>query len=135
MMTRCPSAAGLLGVTMLVTLLACCASPSTLRCPDGSTISGGVDEAVVQAQYGLPDVIGESSGDETRLYSPYSRPEYYWPRKATTKLYYLGRDSTFRIENGGLVAVTVIDPELRSMLQEIAERSTNSQRRGIGGRE
>jgi hypothetical protein len=99
-------------------------SGCAISCPDGSSISRGVDEATVQTRFGLPDAISDTSGDQRRFYSPFNRPEDEWPRTAAKEFYYLRSTSAFRFQGGKLVAVySIQNSDLRSLVERIVERT------------
>lgn len=58
---------------------------------------------LVQAKFGLPDLIKDSSGDRSRLYSTKQRPEYEWPAYAPRTFYYFKEDKYFTFIYGRLV--------------------------------
>jgi hypothetical protein len=94
----------------------------TVTAPDGTAFPRGADEAAVQAKFGMPEVVSESSGDTMRLYTPFDRPEEYWPRDSRTELYYIARNTVFRFDRSGLVSAAELgDSPSLSLLNEIAE--------------
>lgn len=69
---------------------------------------------VVQAKYGLPDLIKDSSGDRSRLYTPRQRPEYEWPAYAPRTFYYFKEDKYFTFVYGRLVETGTIPDYIKN---------------------
>lgn len=76
----------------------------------------------VQADLGLPDVIGDRSGDRGRFYTPYNRPTYEWPADAPRTFYYLDRDLQITFVNGRAVAASGIDKEEWATVQRVLDK-------------
>jgi hypothetical protein len=67
----------------------------------------------VQAEFGLPDVIADSSGDQERYYVPSHRPEDEWPADAPRTFFYLDRGLAVTFVSGKAVGAEPIDADLR----------------------
>ena len=78
----------------------------------------------VQAEYALPDVISDESGDLQRFYVPSRRPPWEWPAEAARTFYYLDRDLAVKFVRGKAVSATSIGKELReSTLEPLVRRA------------
>jgi hypothetical protein len=77
----------------------------------------------VQAEFGMPDVIADQSGDQKRFYTPQRRPEEEWPPDAPRTFYYLGRNLEVVFVRGRASRVRAIRPAEREHLQRMVERT------------
>jgi hypothetical protein len=80
---------------------------------DTGGVRRGTPITRVQADYGLPDVIADRSGDQKRYYLPAHRPEDEWPADAPRTFYYLERGLAVTFVNGKAVGAEPIDADLR----------------------
>jgi hypothetical protein len=94
-------------------ILACIAVLMVGYSGNNGSIRRGTPITHVQLDYGLPDVISDSSGDETRYYVPTNRPEYEWPADAPRTFYYLERGLAVTFVSGKTVTAEPIDADLR----------------------
>lgn len=83
----------------------------------------------VQLEYGLPDVISDTSGDLARSYAPSSRPAEEWPAEAPRTFYYLDRDLAVTFVLGRATAAGPIEPGLRDRW---LQRQADNQSRRVG---
>jgi hypothetical protein len=90
---------------------------ASVLCAGCSAIEGGIRRGTpithVQAEYGLPEVVADESGDLKRFYVPTHRPAYEWPADAPRTLYCLDRGLAVTFVSGKVVRVEQIDAELR----------------------
>ena len=96
------------------------ALPAVLILANGCTpVESGVRHGTpithVQADYGMPDVISDRSGDLERFYVPAHRPESEWPWDAP-RTYYLDRNLPITFVRGRAVRATAIDAEARELM-------------------
>jgi hypothetical protein len=99
------------------TFILACTTALLVGC---SVESGGVRRGTpitqVQLDYGNPDVISDTSGDEKRFYVPTNRPEYEWPADAHRTFYYLERNMAVMFVLGKAVSSTPIPAEEREQV-------------------
>lgn len=94
---------------------------------DDGSLRRGTRITDVQAEYGLPDVIVDVSGDERRFYVPTRRPEHEWPADAPRTFYYLGRNVAVTFVSGKAVRAEPIDRELRdAVLAPLVQRQEHA---------
>jgi hypothetical protein len=83
-----------------------------------SGIRRGTPITHVQLDLGEPDVISDSSGDQTRFYVPMNRPKEEWPWDAPRTFYYLDRNLAVTFECGKAVGAETINAETRRLTLE-----------------
>ena len=95
-------------------ILACTFAVSGGCAADHAAVRRGTPITHVQAEYGLPDVIADRSGDQARFYVPARRPQAEWPADAPRTFYYLERDLAVTFVSGKAVRPSrPIDRQLR----------------------
>jgi hypothetical protein len=85
---------------------------------DGSGLRWGTPITSLQADYGEPNVISDSSGDLTRFYVPTNRPREEWPWDAPRTFYYLDRNFAVTFVRGKAVRAGAIDAATREQTLE-----------------
>lgn len=81
----------------------------------------------IQLDFGLPDVISDSSGDLARFYVPSDRPESEWPANAPRTFYYIERNLQVVFINGKAVKAHDIESDLReSVLMPLLDRMSKA---------
>ena len=88
-------------------------------CSLGNTgIRRGTPITHIQANFGEPDVVSDSSGDLTRFYVPTNRPMEEWPSDAPRTFYYLERNLSVSFERRKAARAEAIDPATRRVTLE-----------------
>ena len=99
------------------TIILACIAVLLVGCSSSSgNIRYGTPITHAQADYGVPDVISDESGDQKRFYVPTDRPESEWPADAPRTFYYLDRDLAITFVFGKAVTSGPIDAEERELV-------------------
>lgn len=105
------------GRSIPLSLLACTPAVLVGGCTLGdSGLRRGTPITYVQADFGLPDVISDRSGDQARFYLPTSRPAEEWPADAPRTFYYLKRNVAVTFVLGRAVRAGPIEGQLREQV-------------------
>ncbi len=76
----------------------------------------GAGEASLRREWGNPEVLGESSGDESR-YGPWgSFTGYEWPSSRISYYIYPKRNQSVEVQHGRVLAIRPIDTTERYIL-------------------
>lgn len=87
-----------------------------------SGIRRGTPITHTQADFGIPDVISDQSGDETRDYLPTNRPAEEWPADAPRTFYYLDRDIAVTFVSGKAVRARPMTDQENEAVSELLIR-------------